>query len=441
LYSSLSNTTTLLNSIQTGASGFSSGISNFQSSTANINSDLTKVKNQITDFDSSLSSTLSLIDTPKKMGTMVISIVYGVMLGLSVLALLGVVLMTFCDKYKCRYLMYFSCVILFFLGILGFLIAMIFSIIVPVLYLLCGWLDVTVTTAGFAGNTQKFLSDASVRNIIGSCLVGGTGDILGAIGGASVSAPINDLKDAVQKTKSFNTTAISGTITSNLNQITATLTDFQFGRIIDIDDANAIITLNSLATPASGGCTQLANDGYVPSTKTFTTTFTLPFTPQGISCTAGSVVNSTTCTNAAAFEADANTCKGCIDTGDIFNNWYTSSPPNGTSTMLNAAAWKAKLDGRYGSANACIGTFTTTFGNIWENYYKRKIDGYSPILNRWKAISDSTNGASDITTINNAFGSINTTMTNVITALDTSVGRITDPKYGLIAGLNCQIIG
>ena len=132
---------------------------------------------------------------------MVISIIYGVMLGLSVLALLGVVLMTFCDKYKCRYLMYFSCVILFFLGILGFLIAMIFSILVPVMYFLCGWLDVTLTSTGFSGNTQKFLSDAQVRNIIGTCLVGGTGDILNAIGGSTVSAPINGLKDAIKKTK------------------------------------------------------------------------------------------------------------------------------------------------------------------------------------------------------------------------------------------------
>ncbi len=71
------------------------------------------------------------------MGTLVINLIYGVMLGLSVLALLGVVLMTFCDKYKCRYLMYFSCVSLFFLGILGFLLAIIFSIIVPILFLMC----------------------------------------------------------------------------------------------------------------------------------------------------------------------------------------------------------------------------------------------------------------------------------------------------------------
>lgn len=203
---------------------------------------------------------------------------------------------------------------------------------------------------------------------------------------------------------------------------------------------NALLTLNSLATPSSSGCAALVNDGYVPSTRTHTTTFTLPFTPMPITCTAGSVINSSNC-NQANFEANPTTCKGCIDVGDIFNAWYTAPSPNGTATMANAAAWKGKLDARYSSADPCVGTFTTTFGNVWENYYKRKIDGYSPILNRWKFISDSTNGASDISQINTAFTSINNTMTSVVSTLDLSVGRITDPKYGMIAGLNCQIIG
>lgn len=440
LYSSLSDTSSTLDAIKTGAASFSSGIGPFQGQIATINNDLGKVKDQIRDLDNSLSSSLELMDTPKSMGTMVISVIYGVMLGLSVLAMLGVVLMTFCDKYKCRYLMYFSCVILFFLGILGFLIAMIFSIIVPIMYFLCGWLDVTLQASTFAGNTGKFLTDSSVRNIIGTCLVGGTGDIIGAVGGASVRDPINGLKDSVSKTNAFNTSSSLGLITTNLNQITDTLKDFQYGRIIDIENTNAIATLISLSTPASGGCTPLANDGYVPSTRTHTTTYTLPFIPPSISCSLGTVVNSSTCTQ-ANFEANPTNCKGCIDVGDIFNSWYTSTPPNGTATMANAAAWKSKLDARYASGDACVATFSTTFGNVWENYYKIKIDAYSPILGRWKAVSDGTNPASDITQVTNAFTTINGTMSGVVTVLQGSVDAITNPKFGMIAGLNCQIIG
>lgn len=201
LYTSLTSTSDTLESIRAGADGFSGGISGFQSQITTINSDLANVRNQINDLDSSLSSSLELLDTPKSMGTLVINVIYGVMLGLSILAMLGVVLMTFCDKYKCRYLMYFSCVILFFLAILGFIIAMLFSIIIPVMYFMCGWLDVTLTETGFLSNTQSLLTDADVRTIVGTCLEGGDGQILNAIGGATVNDPINGLRDAIKQTK------------------------------------------------------------------------------------------------------------------------------------------------------------------------------------------------------------------------------------------------
>ena len=228
-YTSFSSTTSTLDSIKTGASAFAGGSGAFSSSIGSITNDLGKVKTQMNDLDKSLSSILDLMDTPKSAGTLVISLIYGVMLGLSILALLGVVLMTFCDKYKCRYLMYFSCVFLFFLGILGFLIAIIFSIIVPAMFLLCEWLDVTVTSTGFAGNTQKFISDTQVQNIIGSCLVGGTGDIIAAVGGASIGTTINGLKDSITKTDAFNTTATMADITTALNNITASINKFKNG--------------------------------------------------------------------------------------------------------------------------------------------------------------------------------------------------------------------
>ena len=438
LYTSLTSTSSVLNSIQTGSAAFASGTVAFQSAIGNINSDLGKVKTQMSDMDNSLSSSLSLMDTPKSMGTMVISVIYGVMLGLSVLALLGVVLMTFCDKYKCRYLMYFSCVILFFLGILGFLLAVIFSIIVPVMFLLCEWLDVTLQASTFSANTGKFISDTTVQNIISTCLAGGSGDIIAVVGGPAVGTTINGLKDSVSKTNSFNTSTSLGLITTNLNTITDTIKDFQYGRIMDIADTNALATLSGISSQS--GCAALATDSFVPSMNTFTSTFTLPFTPQAFPCSVGGIINSTTCTQ-VNFEMNPSPCHGCIDFSDVYNAWYTSPSPNGTATLANAAAWKTKLDNRYGSATPCIGTWSTTFGNVWQNYYKIKTDSYSPILNRWKAVSDGTNPTSDITQVTNAFNTINGTMSSVITTLSGSLDSITNAKYGLIAGLNCQIIG
>jgi hypothetical protein len=151
------------------------------------------------------------------------------------------------------------------------------------------------------------------------------------------------------------------------------------------------------------------------------------------------VVNTTSCTQ-GNFEVNPTTCKGCIDVSDIFISWYTTSPPNGTTTTTGTQI-KGKLDGRYSSGDACVGTWSTTFGNVWDNYYKIKINQYSPIVGRWKTITDSTNPASDVSQINNAFTSINSTMSSVVNVLTANVDAVTNPKYGMIAGLNCQIIG
>lgn len=228
-FTSFSSTTDTLDSIRSGAASFVGGAGSFGPSISSVTSDLNNVKAQINDLDSSLSSILDVMETPKSAGTLVISLIYGIMLGLSVLALLGVVLMTFCDKYKCRYLMYFSCVILFFLGILGFLIAIIFSILVPVFFLLCEWLDVTMTSTGFITNTQSVLSDVQVRNIVSSCLVGGNGDIISAIGVGSVTTTINGLRDSIQKTSSFNTSQTLADINTALANITQSINKFKNG--------------------------------------------------------------------------------------------------------------------------------------------------------------------------------------------------------------------
>ena len=46
-----------------------------------------------------------------------------------------------------------------------------------------------------------------------------------------------------------------------------------------------------------------------------------------------------------------------------------------------------------------------------------------------------------VDTVVTGFTTVNTTMTNVITALNNAVSGIVDPKFGMIAGLNCLIIG
>ena len=132
----------------------------------------------LTGFDDQAGSYLSVLQSPKDLGTMGIQLFYGVALGLATLALLGVVLMTFCDKYKCRYLMYFSCFILFFFAILGFLISIVFSILVPIMYWGCQWLDITIGSPSSFNSNVGSLLDAGTRGKIQVCIKGGNGKLL-----------------------------------------------------------------------------------------------------------------------------------------------------------------------------------------------------------------------------------------------------------------------
>lgn len=128
---------TALTTIRDASVSFGGSISTFTSAIAAVNTDLDAFKSSINDMDASVLDVLGTLDGPKDSGTLVIQMFYGVALGAALIALIGVVLMTFCDQYKCRYLMYFACLILFFFAIVGFLMATIFSIIVPIMYWGC----------------------------------------------------------------------------------------------------------------------------------------------------------------------------------------------------------------------------------------------------------------------------------------------------------------
>ena len=86
-------------------------------------------------------------------GNMGLQAFYGVFIGFGFFALLGTLLTVCCDKYGCRYLMYFSCIFLFIVGLIGFLISSILSFVVPVTTWGCSYLDVTLgSESGFTSN-------------------------------------------------------------------------------------------------------------------------------------------------------------------------------------------------------------------------------------------------------------------------------------------------
>ena len=106
----------------------------------------------------------------------------------------------------------------------------------------------------------------------------------------------------------------------------------------------------------------------------------------------------------------------------ILNAYYTS---------LTQGQWKTKLDTKYGAG--C--TWNTYFGNVWDNYYRIKVPEMNAINTRWGTAATSLN------TVISDFTPVNTTMDNIATTLVNAFDPILNPKFGLIAGLNCKIIG
>lgn len=176
-----------------------------------------------------------------------IQLFYGVALGLAILALLGVIMMTFCDKYKCRYIMYFACFILFFFALLGFFIAIIFSIFVPLIYWSCDWLSVSFSSsANFNTNMAGLITDTNTRNYIAPCLRGGNGDLMAAVAPANV-ATLNNLRDSLKNTSTFNSSAQVTLLTTSVTTIDGIINSFTDGITPDITDSTAISTLVSVA--------------------------------------------------------------------------------------------------------------------------------------------------------------------------------------------------
>lgn len=99
--------------------------------------------------------------------------------------------------------MYFSCVFLFFFGLIGFILAILFSIIIPILFFACDWISVTMTFNGFSKNLSKAL-DANIINYITPCLPeGGDGNIMKAIAPSSYN-DIQNLQESIVNSTNFN---------------------------------------------------------------------------------------------------------------------------------------------------------------------------------------------------------------------------------------------
>ena len=142
----------MITTARTDASSFSTDQSSVSAQVTPIKNSITSIVNSVTDVDSKLDTPLNGVEAAGSNGNIGLQAFYGVFIGFSFFALLGVLLTACCDKYGCRHLMYFSCVFLFIAGLVGFLIVTIISILLPPVTWGCSYFDTTLASeAGFTG--------------------------------------------------------------------------------------------------------------------------------------------------------------------------------------------------------------------------------------------------------------------------------------------------
>jgi hypothetical protein len=153
LYVSIEYARLMMQGIKNNSNTFAGQVATIQTSISTMQTTLTSLTNDVTSMDSNLGTLLSLFNMPSSFGSIGVQAFYGFLIGFSCLALLGMLLTTCCDKPGCRHLMYFACIFLFLGGIVGFLISVLFSIMVPTFTWTCSFLSVAMTNStGFSGN-------------------------------------------------------------------------------------------------------------------------------------------------------------------------------------------------------------------------------------------------------------------------------------------------
>ena len=153
LYAIVKTVETAISSIRTSSFIYNATFSDISGQATSIQDATKTMISSFTNIDTNLGNPL---ETVKYWGDTVdtlLKVFYSFFISFSFVALLGVFLTAFCHRYACRYLMYIACVFLFIIGVVGFILVVLLSVVIPVITWGCSYLDVTMSSeSSFLGN-------------------------------------------------------------------------------------------------------------------------------------------------------------------------------------------------------------------------------------------------------------------------------------------------
>lgn len=164
---------------------------------------------------------------------------------------------------------------------------------------------------------------------------------------------------------------------------------------------------------------------YTCSAPGFNTDSWIPSLAQNtVSCkVSGDEADNSTCTSDTSFQTRGSGCIGCMDSYLIF-----AGNTSRTDVLVS-------LNLRYPSCGATSTDFNPELGNVWENFYFVKENEIGPVHTRSNSTDELIESVKvQVDDVGNLFDS-------TLQKLENEFASIVDPKYGIIAGFNCRVIG
>jgi hypothetical protein len=257
----------------------------------------------------------------------------------------------------------------------------------------------------------------------------GDGNIVNQVAGSAANG-INNLTSLIDSLNKFNNATLQGVIQGNLTYFTNQVNAYANGDISDLDTSNNNI-LAGFSDPGNSAINALCTgftDSWVPSNNQDATLPTAIFCKSASTNQAGRT--------ACASPLSGASCNGCMDTTQILTQ-YTA-----------AGQVTSDIQAKYGPTCA----FRTHLANAWTNYFSQKYSkiGYPASLSipspgtslrsRIVTATPKIINTADATSIFSAITSFGTQVNNAKTSLST-IQNLTDPNYGMLAGLNCKLFG